>query len=129
MGPELFPLESIYPYHPGHRFEMRLAFQDAKVMNTVVAIASFRYALENKAQFFVDAGLRHQGQALRLVKESLTNGDPICDAGTVLCIAQLACLEVSCVCDLLFLCLLTSIAFLRGRGRMANSYRRSENSL
>lgn len=98
MFPDLFPLKSIHEHHPGHRMMMCLVLQDPRVLNSQVALASLRYAnTAPNAKPFRITGLKHQQQAMGLVKKWLATDGSTVDVGAAICIAHLASTEVCIV--------------------------------
>lgn len=98
MFPDLFPLKAIHEHHPGHRMMMCLVLQDPRVLNSQLALASLRYASKSpQAKPLVITGLKHQQQAMGLVKKWLATDGSSLDVGAAVCIAHLASTEVSFV--------------------------------
>lgn len=101
MGPSLFPLKSMYQYHPAHRVMVCLALQDVKVLNCAVAIASLRYASSGREDWNSNSNpqlltaLKQKQRAIELVRRAVIaeEGGDI-DVVMATCMAHLATLEV-----------------------------------
>jgi hypothetical protein len=97
LSPSLFPLKTMHQHKPAHQMIGSLTLQDPRVLNSQVAVASFhRSSTSNNARTDIVTGLKHQQQAISLIKDWLatTVGCHV-DIGAVVCILQLAGLEVS----------------------------------